>query len=259
MTTMAAYVLGPLKQAVRGLPGQLRAHAFWYGAGILLVILLGLVNIYLQQNTNVEVTEMFEDPVAFAGLPLYIGVYTYLIGTMLIVSGVMLVFAAIAAPELAPEMRKYLIAFGVLLFTFGFDDIFMVHEWVGLKLAEWRQSDDVGLDRQWLETPVFAAYAVAWVTLMIVFSRQVLRTAWILLLLTFFSFGLSIVLDLWQFLEFMPQPNTRAERLVTEVGEEIFKFAGAVFAAFYTINVAYLAVRGRYASGSENAQNRTIG
>lgn len=236
----------PLVKAWRGLPQQLRAHAFWYGAGLLLLVLLGITNYYLQMNTNVEVTEMFEDPVAFAGLPLYIGVYTYFNGTALIVAGVLLIFAAIASLELSRDMRTYLIAIGLILFVFGFDDIFMVHEWVGLKLAEWRQSEDIGLDRQWLETPVFAAYAVAWVGVMVAFSRQVLKTAWILLLLTFICYGLSVTLDLWQFLEFMPQPTTRNQRLVTEIGEEMFKLGGTAFAGFYALNVSFLAVRGRF-------------
>lgn len=251
-----SHVVRPARAALKGLPGQVREHLWWYGAVLVVILLTGFATIYLQQNTNVEVTEMFEDPVAFAGLPLYIGVFTYLSATALIVAGSLLIFAAWAARQLAGGMKIFVIVMGVLLLWLGLDDVFMIHEWVGLQLARWMESDEPGYDRQWLESYVFVAYAIAWVGVVIAFARQILRTPWILLVLTFTAFGISVILDISEFIPFLPDATTRKQRLVTEVAEDLAKLGGTGFALAYALHVARGAVQGLFADEPDPAPHR---
>lgn len=249
-------IVHPLREAGIAFPRQLRNHFLWFAAATMLLVMVGLLNIYLQGNTPVEVTEMFEDPVAFAGLPLYIGVYTYLIGTMLILAGALLLFVAWSVSEIDPAIRVYIVALGALVLWLGLDDIFMIHEWVALRLAYLIESDDPGYDRQWLETPVFAAYALAWVGILVVFSRQILRTAWILLLAAFVAFGASVVIDLWEFIPLAPQPITRPQQVLVNVGEEMAKMAGALFILCYVLNLSRKVVQRGFES--HDADENTV-
>lgn len=242
---MRTRIVDPLFEMLKGFPRQLRDHAGWYGAVLGVLAVMTAVMVHLHRNTHILVTELFEDPVEFGTLPLHVGIYTYLGGSTMIVAGSIMLFSAWSALDVVKDMRLFVGLLGFLLLWFGLDDVFMIHEYVGLRLAWLLEREDVVRDRQWLEAPVFAAYAIAWITLVVVFLRQVVRTAWILIVLTFACFGLSVVLDLYGFLDFLPNPTSHNSRLALTVGEDLAKLAGSFFGLAYAVQVSRQIVRAR--------------
>ncbi len=230
---------------------QVRNHARWYLAVFAVLALLLTVVFYLHYNTHIIVTELFEDPVEFGVLPLHVGMYSYLGGTAFIVAGSLLLFAALSALHVAHNMRTYVLIIGLLLLWFGLDDIFLIHEWVGLRLAWLIQSENVPQDRQWLEVYVFLAYALAWGAIIVYFRAQVLRTAWILLALSLASLGVSVVLDMSSYLPLVPSPASGMQTRAMFIAEDMAKLAGGFFLLAYAIHSARDAVRHAYAAVTE--------
>lgn len=232
---------------VRDIPRQLRENLWWYVAVFaVLLILIGIV-IYLHARTHIIVTELFEDPVEFGVLPLHVGMYTYLGATSMIVAASIMLFTTFSTINVMQNMRMLLGVLGSFLLWLGLDDVFMIHEWVGLRLAWLIQSDDVPYDRQWLETPVFAAYAFAWVGILLVFREQIVRTAWMLLAFAFGGLGLSVVLELQVFVPFVPTSSGNGQAVAMAVLEDMGKLAGGFFALAYAVQVSRRVVRNHFA------------
>lgn len=245
-------IIQPARAALGGLPAQLRNHVWWYLAVAVVLTILGLIVLHLHFNTHLFVDELFADPVELATLPLHVGIYTYISATALVVAGSLLLFAGFSAVSIAESMKTFLILLGAFILWLGLDDVFMIHEYVGLRLAWFIGSEDVPRDRQWLESFVFAAYAMIWVSMVVVFAKRILRTAWILLALTFLGFGISVVLDLWGFIDSLPNPSTPRQVLFISIAEDMAKLAGGLFVLAYAVHVARGAVRGVYALESDS-------
>lgn len=246
MTLIQNRILDPARAMLKGLPRQLRDHLWWYVAVLVVLTVLGAIVLHLHVNTHIIIGELFVDPVDFGVMPFHIGTYTYISATVMVVGGSLMLFAAWSASNLARSMKLYLTVLGAFILWLGLDDVFMIHEWVGLRLAWFIGSENVPRDRQWLESFVFAAYALTWVGTMLVFVREVIRTAWILLALTFVSFGVSVILDLYTFLDFLPNPTTRGQAVFKETAEEMAKLAGGLFVLAYATHVSRNAVRGAF-------------
>lgn len=244
------HMFKPLSYAFRSLPGQFRSNIRW------LALVLGALSIvsgflwYLHFNTHMQVTEVFADPVALAGLPIHFGTLEYLSASVMIVAGAILLFVGWAASELARSMRWFAVVLGLFILWLGLDDVYMIHEWIGLRLAILIGSEDIGLDRQWLESFVFGAYALAWIGISVVFARQILRTGWLLLGLCLVGFAASILFDLYSFIDFLPDPVTYNEQQLFQAIEDVAKLGGGFFALAYALQFGHSAVRGTYSADS---------
>lgn len=168
----------------------------------------------------------------------------------MIVAGSILIFGAWAVETIVRRMRVYAAVLGTFLAWLGLDDIFMIHEWFGLRLAWLLQSDDVPSDRQWLESYVFAGYGLTWLGILLVFRQAIARTPWLLLALTLVGFGTSVVFDLSDYIGIIPDPGSPGQATAYFVIEDMGKLMGSLFGLAYAICVCRDLVRDRLGSQS---------
>lgn len=233
------------------LPRQFRTNVWWIVAvGIILLILTAIV-VHLHLNTHIIVTELFEDPAEFGVLPQHVGMYSYASATTLVVAGAIMLFAFSSARDIVPDVKAILFVFGAMFLWLGLDDVFMIHEWVGLRLAWLIESENVPYDRQWLESVVFGSYGIALATILIVFRKTLLRTPWVLLILSCAGLVMSVMFDMNSFLPFVPSPSGGTEAIVWGVIEDMCKLAGGAFALAFGIRLSRDAVRNGYATAVE--------
>lgn len=226
----------------RDLGSQVRRN--WAGlVGVFAVVaVLVLWVMHLHFNTHIIVQELFVDPVEFGTLPLHVGIYSYIGATTLVVAGALMVFGSWVSGVASSALRKFLGLFGSFILWLGLDDVFMIHEYIGLRLAWLIGSDDVPQDRQWLESFVYGGYVVVWVGLVVIFRHVLLSTDWLFLVLMFGCFGLSVMLDLQGFLSFFPSPQTAGWVTVYDVSEDMAKLTGGFFALVYAAKTSRSAV-----------------
>lgn len=238
-------IIAPVRSYLNDLPRQLRENALWILVVAFVLTVMTAIVVYLHNNTHIIVTELFEDPVEFGILPQHVGMFSFLGAMTMIVAGAFMVLSAWTVVSLARELKLFMSALGGFLLWLGIDDVFMIHEWVGLRLAWLMKSDDVPRDRQWLESVVFVAYGLAWIAIVVVFWKPILRTPWFLLALTLIGFSTSVVLDVYAFIDFLPNVTTQTRALAKAVIEDMGKVAGGFFALAYSVRLVRSILRGQ--------------
>lgn len=233
---------------LRGLTAQIRTNFWWITVVMLVLLALTAIVVHLHLNTHIIVTELFVDPVEFGVQPQHVGMYSYASATTLVVAGSIMLFTGWAAVNIAGGVKGVLLVLGAMLLWLGLDDVFMIHEWVGLRLAWLIQSDNVPHDRQWLGSAVFGNYGIALGVILIYFRQQIFRTPWILLGLACTGLALSVLIDLNQFLPFVPSPTGGTQGIIWSVMEDMFKLAGGAFAMAYGVRLSRDVIQNRHAN-----------
>lgn len=236
-------------QPTEGRRVSIRAHwtriAPWFVAVSALIILMGSGILAIHFSTHIDVNLLLSDPAEVAHLPGYTGIYTYVGAFALLTGGAIAFFAAMllrGRPDVGPTV-PFLVSLGVLLAWLGLDDLFMFHEWAGLAIAEHVGRADEPGARSQLEGVVFGAYAVIWLAWIGWYWRTIRETAFMLLLLTLASFGISVVIDVGMFVFPSLVPDTAWMPTTLAVTEEMLKLTGIFFAFAYVWDTSMRAVR----------------
>lgn len=120
-------------------------------------------------------------------------------------------------------MSRLLLTFSFLMAWLAFDDLLLIHEEIGLWLAESLERQD---DRSLLEAPVFALYGLVWLVWLLRFRKTILRTPYLLLMLAFVALGTSIVIDIGEFVLPTLAESTSWMKTTLVVAEDLAKLAG---------------------------------
>jgi hypothetical protein len=199
-----------------------------------IVIISGAIIVAVHYATDINVLVLVVDPAAEVGLAPYVGVFSY-IGILILWSGAT---ASLLASALARRQRDrsgmgmMLATYGALLAFLAIDDLFLIHEELGLALAERLGRPE---DRSILEAPVFAIYALVWLVWLARYRAMLPRTPWLVLLAGIAALGISVVIDVGEFVfpelvSVTPWMNT-----TLNIAEELAKLGGIVLLAGYGV------------------------
>jgi len=186
----------------------------------LLVVLLGAL-------TSTPVSRLTRDPLAVAGLPVYIGILSNL-GVMIWLStGAISIFAGVLL-ETKQEQRGFLCTGGAISLFLGLDDLFQFHEVVIPELTG---------------APEYLTYGlyILFVSIYLYQYRSLLsQTSYEILLAALAAFAFSIFID------------DLFAGWITFV-EDSFKFAAVILWLLYYVRTAYDFIKG------QGAQSRPTG
>lgn len=154
-----------------------------YSHSLLLVIILSAVFnftiILLTYYTGISVKNFTRDPNATAELPFYIGYFSQLGGVFWIASSSIALFTAIVKKS---EFRNFLFYSGSFTLFLGLDDIFMIHDGMLIQL---------GIS----EYLFYSAYILLSIIYFLRFFKIMIKTPFVLLLLAFGFFAISVLND----------------------------------------------------------------
>lgn len=233
---------------------QLRA-----GLPVLLAIgavlaVMGTMLVLIYYRTDINPHHLVADPSEIGFLPEYTGAYSYLGVLALWTAGVLSVLTGVIVRGRGALGRHagFHISLGLLLGLLAADDLFMLHEWAGLLMAEAIGADDVGFMRSRLEGVVFAGIGLLWLAWLFGYRRALLRTEYVLLGLGLLAFGASVVLDMSTYVFPQLEPDSPRRRLFLALLEEMLKLAGIFLMLAYTLRMAVDQFR-RVVDGSRGA------
>lgn len=204
----------------------------WLALTAVVIVISGVLIITVHYQTGVNVQVLVVEPIAEAGLAPYVGVFTY-IGVLALWSGATVsLLAAMLARHATPAraLARLIAAYGLLLAWLAIDDLFLIHEELGLSLAEALGSPE---DRSILEAPVFAVYGLVWLVWLIRFRQTIMQTPYLLPLLGIAALGSSVVIDLGEYVFPELAGSTPWMQTTFVAAEELAKFAGILLLASY--------------------------
>jgi hypothetical protein len=189
--------------------------------GVTALVLGAVLGIHYWRD--IPLNWLTRDPAAVADRPFYIGVLSQAGIFFWAASATICFFSALVIPRRSDtlEMRRFLVAFGVLTLVLGFDDVFLVHEEVFPVY--------VGVP----EEVVIASYGLFGLALLVRFYRVILETDYLLLGAALGFFALSILFDFFE----QPGPNS-------SWFEDAAKTAGIVYWLAYFSRVGAVTVSG---------------
>lgn len=206
----------------------------WIAATALAIALSAILILAVHYLTEINVLVLIVDPAAEVGLAPYVGVFTY-IGVLTLWSGVTVSLLTAwfirSAHRLSAE-RSMLATYGLLLAWLAVDDLFLVHEEIGLALAEWLGRPE---DRSLLEAPVFAVYGAMMLTWLLVHREAIRRSSSILLLLGIAALGVSLTVDIGEFIIPDLASATPWMNTTLSVAEELAKLGGIILLTGYAM------------------------
>lgn len=206
----------------------------WFVFTLAVLFVSGAIIIAVHYLTEVNVLVLIVDPAAEVGLAPYVGVFTY-IGVLALWSGATVSLLASWLTRRSPDQSsewRMLTTFGLLLALLAIDDLFLIHEEIGLALAEGLGRPE---DRSLLEAPVFAVYAVLIIAWLIVYRETIFRTAYTLLLLGVAALGVSVAIDVGEFVIPDLASATPWMNTTLSVTEELAKLGGIILVTGYAI------------------------
>lgn len=170
---------------------------------------------------GVPISNLTRDPVAIIEVPFYTGFFSQLGIFFWAATAAICFFSARISPKHQENLtfRRFLFYSGLLTLFLGLDDIFLFHEIVF--------PNYFGIPQE----IVFIVYGSLVISLLLKFYPVILKTEYILLIMAFFFFGLSVSLDLFHL------PNVNPFFF-----EDGCKMVGIVSWFFYFYNNASIAV-----------------
>lgn len=227
-----AFTPGAMLRQVRSLwPALLGMGTVLFALGMVLVV------IYVQTDVNPH--HLVADAHEIAFLPEYVGMYSSAGVLLLWTAGIVsLVTGAVVRGGGTPgRVSSFHTALGLLLCLLAADDLFVLHEWAGLLMAEAIGAGEVGFERSRLEAIVFAGIGVLWLVWIARYWRTILRTEFVLLGLGMAAFGSSVAIDLSAYVFPKLEPGTPQRRLVLALLEELLKLAGIFLMLAYALRL----------------------
>lgn len=232
-----ADVMGP--EVIRHL-GRIAPVLF---GGALLTILAGLVLIYVHYQTNVNPLVLLVDPVAESGLPAYTGVYSN-VGILMWWSAATvctLCGALLWSERRVTQLSRFLLVLGLYSAVLCLDDMFLLHEEAGLRLAQYLDLSDNLHVRSILEAPFFLAYAALSVYVVRRFWSVIRDTDFLLLGAAVGSLASSAGIDVAVYMF----PGNVSRPVVADIAEDLLKLNGIVLWLAYAVRTGCQRVRSR--------------
>lgn len=193
----------------------------WSMIAIVLAAVCLAIGLYLGIRTGVSQSFLYRDANAIAGQPFFYGILEVATGSILLMSGSVLLFVALTERFADNGVRWFLLGFGLLTVALGFDDLLMLHE--SAWFFHWRLE----------EKHVYALYGVILLLTVGFHPRLFLRSAFPVLGLAFAFLALAMIEDE---LDFRPMGRGMEDYL------EIFGFS---FWSSYILATAVAARRHR--------------
>jgi hypothetical protein len=198
------------------------------------VVTSGAIIVAVHYATDINVLVLVVDPAAEVGLAPYVGVFSY-IGILILWSGATVSLLASALARMQRDrsgMGVMLATYGSLLAFLAIDDLFLLHEELGLALAERLGRPE---DRSLLEAPIFGVYALVWLVWLARNRVLILKTPLLLLFAGIGALGISVVIDIGEFV--FPELVTATPWMNTtlNIAEELAKLGGIVLMAGYGV------------------------
>lgn len=203
-----------------------------------IVFLLGAIILLIYFTTDVNVRIILSDPAETALLPEYAGFYSNLGVLVLWTSAVIGAVSAWRGRFPSSEEKRFLWSYVAIIGFLSLDDLFMLHEWMGLILARMTNAEDIGSARSALEAYVFAVYVVIIFIWLWINRIRVWNSPWPLLVLGGFGFAISIGLDLAPYLLTSLEDAPLRVQTTLAVAEDLAKLLGIGGLAAYGMLVA---------------------
>jgi len=207
------------------------------------VAALGMGMWALHESIGLDVRMLLRDPAETAMLPEYAGALSYLGVLLLWSAGLGGLFTA-AMLRFAGRPAWHLFAgLGVGCCWLAADDLFMIHEWMGLVLSRLVGAENEYLGRTRLEGVVFALYGVVAVVWLVRNRTMILRGEWVLLAFGIGCLGLSVGIDVGEYI--LPGLASAGQALETAMtyAEELMKIAGILFMVVYIARASSATIR----------------
>jgi len=207
-----------------------------------LVVVAGLVLIYVHYRTPVNPLVLLVDPFAEVGLPAYTGVYTN-VGILLWCASAVVWFFSAALLWQQPgtaSLRCMFTSLGLFSAVLCLDDMFLLHEELGLRLAMAFNLTATPHARSVLEAPMFVAYAALGACIVLRYWDAIRRTDYLLLASATISLAASIVIDVGIYA--LPSEFDRW-LYVADIAEDLLKLGGILFWFAYAARTGFLSVR----------------
>ncbi|XLS27798.1 hypothetical protein ACJD0Z_11390 [Flavobacteriaceae bacterium M23B6Z8] len=189
---------------------------------IISIFLISLV-VLLKIWKGIPIANLTRDITAIAALPPYTGFFSQIGSFFWIATSTLSIFSASVSfkDRAFPDLKKYLYLSGLLTLFLCLDDIFLLHEQV---------FPYFGIP----EKLVFAVYGLIILSWAVKFYAIILKTDYILLLMSFSFLGLSVILDVFEIPALDPY-----------LYEDGAKMIGIVCWFFYFYSNAMLAISSR--------------
>lgn len=155
--------------------------------GLILVISAALIGVVLLLHfgRGVPISSLTRDPVVIGNLPAYAGFLSQIGIFFWAASTTVCLFSVIILSQYADcrQLKRFLLISGLLTLLLGLDDMFLFHEAVFPRLGV-------------PEKVVFGSYAIFLLLYLVKFYPLILKTEYILMAMSLFFFGTSVMLDL---------------------------------------------------------------
>lgn len=207
----------------------------WIVFTLAVLFVSGVIVLLVHFGTGVNVEVLTVDPAAEVGLAPYVGVFSYM-GILFLWSAATVGLMGYLVLKRSPEHRdvaSLLVTFSLLMAWLAIDDLFLIHEEIGLALANALDRPD---DRSILETPVFLIYGVALILWLVRFRKTILhKTPYLLLGLGLGALGLSVAIDLGEYVIPGLADATPWMGTTLNMAEELAKLGGMILMTGYVV------------------------
>ena len=202
--------------------------SYWKWIALVLVVtgILGAVIVLVHFATDVNVRIILSDPAETALLPEYAGWYSHIGVLVLWASSIFGLVSSRFGSFQSGVGRRFVRSFAVILGLIARDDLFLIHEWLGLKLAQLTKASDIASARSALEAIVFASYIAIGAFWVWAYRSSILRGPWPLFALGGLGFGGSILLDLLPYVADVFEPDSLIVETSMAVLEDLLKLVG---------------------------------
>lgn len=220
------------------------------GSVFAVVALLFGFLVFLHEGWGVDVRVVLRDPAETADIPEYAGAYMYAGVLLLWTAGVVGVLSGLLlrGHRTHRQTGALLLGMGVFLCWLAADDLFMVHEWLGLALSRLIGVENEYLGRTRLEGVVFVSYGVIALAWMWRKRGYLMRLEPMIFAAAAGCFALSAGVDIsGSVLDAVFVPGGTSETL-RAYAEDMLKLAGIIFALVYVVRVAKDVLRGATAA-----------
>jgi hypothetical protein len=160
----------------------------WLAALPAVLTVVGIV--VVTQTTDIPGTDLTHDPAGLVGYPQYVGLFSYLGILLWAATASVAIFAFGVLRKTDLDRARYFLFAGLLSAVFAVDDLFMLHEDV--------LPHRVGID----ELIVMSVYGLLGLAFLIRHYARIVVEGAAVLVAAVVSFGITVLVDLWNPLGF---------------------------------------------------------
>ncbi len=169
------------------------------------ILILIVIVAFFSSKTGIPVENFTKDPAAIAGINPFFGIISN-IGILLWCASVSICFFSFAVLQKNRIKKKskevflpFLLFSGIITLIILFDDLFLFHEGIFPELSKEFFFNSEYISERIIyfisEKFIYFSYIVLFSFYILRFKKIILKTQWIILLLAFIFFGISVTLD----------------------------------------------------------------